>query len=145
LAIIVTVQQILEGAAAMPHWNIGEFRGLLREILSDDETSIEWDAEAGEEWAFIIRESELCAALRAPTTSVAAIRFAFVGSQCSGLSFRRLLDRNKVTYVDVHDFDAEVFASSRVDLANFAYGRTLPESVLDPSCFAANDLIFVTQ
>lgn len=145
MAISMTVQQILEGAATMPRWNIEEFRDLLSEIHEAWETSLVWDAEAGEEWAFVTRESKLCAAIRAPMTGVAAMRFAFIGSPCRASQFLNLLQRSRVTYVKVDDFDAEIFAATKADLASFAYGRTLPKSVLDPTCFAANDLIFVTQ
>jgi hypothetical protein len=141
----VTVQRILEGAATMPRWNVEEFRGLIHEIHENVEASIEWDAEAGEEWAFVTRESKLCAAIRAPTTAVAAIRFAFIGGPCRAPQFLSLLKRRRVMYIKVDDFDAEVFAMSETALASFAYGRTLPKSALNPTCFAANDLIFVTQ
>jgi hypothetical protein len=69
---------ILDQASDLPTWNAEELGNVLDEVLtSAPALRVDWELEAGEGWARIWSESDLCALVRAPTTANRATRFGF--------------------------------------------------------------------
>jgi len=107
---------------------------------------VEWNVAAGEGWARLLSDGDLCAAIRAPTTVARELRFAFVRRDCRcSNDISRILSASGADVVWVSDFDESNLAIAAHDLAVFIDGDVPPLHVFDPDRFAAGDLIFVSE
>jgi hypothetical protein len=137
---------ILANADRLPTWNADELTSVLHQVRTSlPALEIEWNLAAGEGWARIWSDTNLCAAVRAPTTANTAIRFSFLRRSSLTEPLKRVLDAANVATVEIEDFDAPSLSVQMVDLESFVDGPLPPLHVFDPAHFAANDLVFVTE
>ncbi len=104
-----------------------------------------YDTYAGEEWAYVELEDGFVCQVRAPTSVGRAHRFAFLRSGAAAELLRPLLEAHQVSVVELSDFEERSLSARIDDLVEFVRYGVPPGHVLDPACFAANDLVFVSQ
>jgi hypothetical protein len=140
-------RRILHGVEFMPTWTADELVTFLGKITrSIPALRLEWDLGAGEGWARLLLDDDLCATVRAPTTANAATRFAFVRGDCPKQDeLAQLLTRAQVEQVVIDDFEEVSLSAEPSDLAWFIDGRLPPKHAFDPASFAASDLVFVSE
>lgn len=141
------VTGILSNASLLPRWTASELEAVLREIRRiQREVEVEWDLGAGEGWARLSSDGELCALIRAPTTVNSAPRVAFLNRGCgSSPTLGSALEAAGVEVFTVADFDAPIFSIDSSDLKDFVDGPLPPSHVFNPHRFAVNDLVFVSE
>jgi hypothetical protein len=136
--------EILREIESTPTWSAAEVRTLLCDIAETlPWARIEWDADAGEEWARVVVDDEVECLIRAPTSVGRAHRFAFLRAQVAADKMRPPLSACQVTVVELADFDDESLSARSDDLAAFI-GSIPADHVFDPRRFSANDLWFVS-
>jgi hypothetical protein len=138
--------EILHTVEVMPTWDAGELGAVLDAIRDAEPSSrLDWDLDAGEEWARVLNADEVDALIRAPTSVARAHRFAFVRSGSSAAeSLLAILRRNEAHTVELEDFELPSLSIDPDDLVAFV-GRAMPQAhVFDPARFSANDLWFVS-
>lgn len=137
--------EILASIESMPTWSQPDVQGLLRQMTTVAHGEIEWDPDAGEEWARLIVDNEVDCLIRAPTSAGEAHRFAFLRSPAtSAEALRRLLDANDVDVVELIDFEEPCMWAKAERLAAFIGPKLPPAHAFDPQRFSANDLWFVS-
>jgi hypothetical protein len=102
---MTSFRRILTDADSLSTWTAEEPTSLLREVRrAIPGLVVEWDLGAGEGWARILLEDDLCAAIRAPTTVTSATRFAFLKRDCAAFGdLSRRLEEARVEHVAVDD------------------------------------------
>jgi len=132
----------------MATWDAGELRALFDVLLAQDPSlTVSWDLGAGEGWAFVWVDEDVCAKVRAPTTVSRAKRFAFIAHDSPATkTLLRIFAVNDVGVVEVSsDFESPLLSIEVADLIAFEDGPLPPTHAFSPRRFAPNDLVFVTE
>jgi hypothetical protein len=126
------ITEDLQRALARP-WSKLELKDVLERLQGlDSGSSWDWDFDAGEEWARVLRHGRASFFVWTRGALVIAASWA---PPCSDV-----LDETMV--LRVPDMEASCLAADRRTLVRFA-GRKISEA-LDDRCFSADDLVWAT-
>lgn len=116
-------------------WSKLEMEEVLRRLQRLDPGSTwDWDFDAGEEWARVLRDWRASFFVWA--------RGPLVIAACWGPPCSEVLERSKAIVVRVPEMDASCLSADRTTLVRFA-GRNISDA-LDDRRFSADDLVWAT-
>ncbi len=116
-------------------WSKLEMEEVLQRLQRLDPGSTwDWDFDAGEEWARVLRDERASFFVWARGALVIAASW---GPPCS-----EILERSKAIVVRVPEMDASCLSADRTTLVRFA-GRNISDA-LDDRRFSADDLVWAT-